>query len=122
MTRPEAYISILALDKLGELAPETLRTLARLIHKVERENRVYFRQIDLARELHVQPRTIGRHIKKLRELGVIEPSEDSNPFAVYSWRICPYFVWIKEDAQKMRNYLQALPADHLFHTWKSDES
>jgi DNA-binding transcriptional ArsR family regulator len=110
-----------ALDRLGALAPETLRTLARLIHKVERENRVYFRQADLARELHVQPLTIGRHIKKLRELGVIEPSEESNPFSVYSWRICPFFVWVKEDGAKMRDYLASLPENHPFLTWKESQ-
>lgn len=95
---------------INDHAPEAFRTASALRWRVSHRNELLFRQADLAKELQLSTSTISRHIKQLRELGIISP----NPTAPGSaWLIHPLFAWYG-GAKEKENYWESLDGSHPF--------
>jgi hypothetical protein len=99
---------------LRDEAPETFPTVVTLKSMVQHDNQVIFRQADLAQAMGVAPLTIGRHIKKLRALGLLIPDPvDSESVHTRVWRIHPKLIW-RGKGEEMRDYLNKLNSNHVF--------
>jgi DNA-binding transcriptional ArsR family regulator len=110
-----------ALLKASKIAYEAMPTLGVLISKVEYENVVRVRTVTIARELGVSVATVDRHMKKLRELNIIEPDaiEEDKQRGITSWRICPFLGW-KGSSDKIPHYLKTLPPTHSWHSFNDE--
>ena len=95
-------------------APELFSTVVTLRSMVNFENQVVFSQSSLAEDMNVTRLTVSRHIKRMRELGLIvtDPREH-NAAAPRVWRLNPKLVW-RGSGESMREYLGKLPKDHPF--------
>jgi DNA-binding transcriptional ArsR family regulator len=98
-------------------AGEAQRTFQYIRTLVRYENEARFRQSTLARALGVSRGTIERHVKRLREMGVLipDPTEEVTK-SIYFWRIHPYLGWIG-DTEDLDRYMKKLSTDHPFRQW-----
>lgn len=95
---------------INDRAPEAFRTASVLRWDVKYRNEVLFIQGALAKELNVSVPTVSRHLKLLRDIGILVP----NPKAPNSaWLIHPLFAWYG-GAKEKEKYWDSLPPDHPF--------
>ena len=95
---------------INDKAPEAFRTASVLRWRVKHRNELLFLQADLANELNLSVPTVSRHLKMLRDIGLIVP----NPLAPNSaWLIHPLFAWYG-GAKEKEKYWKELPAGHAF--------
>jgi biotin operon repressor len=95
-------------------APELFSTVVTLRSMVNYENQVVFSQSSLAEDMKVTRLTISRHIKRMRELGLIVPDpREHNMQAPRVWRLHPKLVW-RGNGETIREYLKELPTGHVF--------
>lgn len=95
---------------INDKAPEAFRTASVLRWGVQHRNEVLFLQGLLAKELNVSVPTVSRHLKLLRDIGILVP----NPKAPNSaWLIHPLFAWYG-GAKEKEKYWDSLPSDHPF--------
>lgn len=101
-------------------AYEATPTLNVLMANVERDNLVRLRHTRIAKALNVSTQTVERHLKKLRDLKLIEAdeAEDGKVRAIFNWRICPYLAW-KGSTDNMPAYINSLAADHPWRTYNN---
>ncbi len=99
---------------IRDAAPELFSTVVTLRSMVNYENQVVFSQASLAKDMGVTRLTISRHIKRMRELGLIVPDpREYNMQAPRVWRMHPKLVW-RGNGETVREYLNELPAKHVF--------
>lgn len=111
-----------AIIKASKEVYEAMPTLGVLIGSVEYDNIVRIRTVAIARELNVSLATVERHMRKLRELSVIEPDaiEEDKQRGITSWRICPFLAW-KGSSDKLSRYLKTLPTGHAWFQYVNTE-
>lgn len=116
-----ALMFLSATDKATREAYEATPTLDILKSRVEHGNLVRIRSSQIAQILGVSEQTVERHLKKLRNLGLIVPdSVDANRVrSISNWRICPYIAW-KGKIEVLAAYLKTLPKDHKWHEYADD--
>lgn len=91
-------------------APDALPTLHALtwLGDVQNQSRVSHEQ--LSREIGKSIPTVARHMKRLRELGVVA-NEVNVPYACY--RIHPLLAW-RGKVEERNDYIEGLGRDHPF--------
>jgi hypothetical protein len=111
-----------ALSRAAKEAYEAMPTLSILIANVENENLVRIRTTQIAKKLNVALATVERHMKKLKELKIIEPdsAEGDKKRGVFNWRICPFLGWYG-DTKKIDSYLSKLPSGHPWLKYNTQE-
>lgn len=67
----------------NQLNPSTLRVLLYIIAKVEYQNILYKRQIEIALELNMQPTTVSRAFHFLKTQGIIEKSMEVRGYILH---------------------------------------
>lgn len=92
------------------------------IENISYDNVTYMRSSLIANNVGVSKTTISKHIKTLRESGIIQPDDNENniPRSVMLWRICPFLGW-KGKVSKLHAYLKTLPPEHPWFDYNVTE-
>lgn len=95
---------------ISQKTPEAFRTAAEIRRRVRSTNEVTFNSAALAVALDVSRPTISRHLKQLKELGIIVPQYEQ---VGQAWLIHPLYGWYGGGKAKDK-YWQSLAQDHPF--------